>query len=484
MKEKQASIKLNMFLNMIKTLTTVLFPLVTFPYASRTLGADGVGAVSYTENIISYFSLFSALGIVAYGTREAAKVREDAKKLQQLATELLVINLCTCLLVYIALGIFVQIPDFKNYIALLLVQSLIIICNALGVEWLFVATENYLYITVRSLIFQVIALVALFLFVKTPQDYLVYALINIFATVGSGLMNFVYACKTGSFRRHEKLQLARHLKPILIIFSTNLASTIYLNLDVVMLGYMMNDTMVGYYTVAVRISRAVSTMMGCISTVILPRVTYYLSKGDQKHFYDLIYKALNLILIIIIPAAFGIISISQPFVILFSGESFEPAYTALNILAISLIFSSLNRVFVWQVLVPYGREKEVTLSTTVGALVNFVLNLYFIPKFGFNGAAFTTLLSEFVVAVICHLQCRQILSYRTVYKLIWQYLLAALVIPVNYYCFLNLPFPSIVNMILQVVFSVFFYFMVLLLLRNPYITEEIQSVFHKIKSRK
>ena len=285
---KKLSTKKNLVLNAIKTLTTILFPLISLPYATRVLGKGGLGDVTYAESIVSYFALFAALGIVAYGTRELAKKRQDAQQANQLISELMLINVVTALIAYAALAVFIQLPSFNTYAALLWVQSSIILCNALGAEWYFTATENYLYITVRAVIFQVLALIMLFCFVKTEQDVIFYAAVNVFATAGSGIINFFYLCRHVQFQPLKSLHLKQHIKPILIIFSTNLASTIYLNLDTVMLGYMINTQEVGLYTVAVRIVRAISMLFACISTVILPRVTYYLGQGQKDKFDALI----------------------------------------------------------------------------------------------------------------------------------------------------------------------------------------------------
>ena len=482
---KKLSTKKNLVLNAIKTLTTILFPLISLPYATRVLGKGGLGDVTYAESIVSYFALFAALGIVAYGTRELAKKRQDAQQANQLISELMLINVVTALIAYAALAVFIQLPSFNTYVALLWVQSSIILCNALGAEWYFTATENYLYVTVRAVIFQVLALIMLFCFVKTEQDVIFYAAVNIFATAGSGIINFFYLCRHVQFQPLKSLHLKQHIKPILIIFSTNLASTIYLNLDTVMLGYMINTQEVGLYTVAVRIVRAISMLFACISTVILPRVTYYLGQGQKDKFDALIYKTLNFILLLAIPSGLGLISISEPLVTWFGGSGFTQAYRIVSVLAFSVIFSALNRVFAWQILVPYNREKEVFYSTAAGAVVNFVLNLFFISRWGAVGAAATTVISEFVVFLMCTFQCRNVISYRVVYRYLWQYLLvAALAVPIAGKVVQSLAVSAFAGMVAQIVICVLLYGGGLLLLKNPLMKECVFLVTSKISRDK
>ena len=102
----------------------------------------------------------------------------------------MLINVVTALIAYAALAVFIQLPSFNTYAALLWVQSSIILCNALGAEWYFTATENYLYITVRALIFSGSGIDYAVLLCKTEQDVIFYAAVNVFATAGSGIINF------------------------------------------------------------------------------------------------------------------------------------------------------------------------------------------------------------------------------------------------------------------------------------------------------
>ena len=162
---KVRSLKFNSVVNLIKTILGIIFPLITFPYASRVLGATGIGKVDYANSISNYFILFASLGIATYTIREGAKVRDDKKKLDQLVTEIFVINSISTVVAYICLFICSSLPVFKNYQELILLNGTIMIFDLIGVNWLFNIFEDYIYITVRTLAFQIISLVLLFVFV-------------------------------------------------------------------------------------------------------------------------------------------------------------------------------------------------------------------------------------------------------------------------------------------------------------------------------
>ena len=111
----------------------------------------------------------------------------------------------------------------------------------------------------------------------------------------------------------------------------------------------------------------------------------------------------------------------------------------------------IERVFAWQILVPYNREKEVFYSTAAGAVVNFVLNLFFISRWGAVGAAATTVISEFVVFLMCTFQCRNVISCRVVYRYLWQYLLVAtLAVPIAGKVVQSLAVSAFAGMVVQI----------------------------------
>ena len=89
----KASIKKNAFMNMLLTASSMLIPLITFPYVSRVLQPERLGRVSFITSVVSYFLMFSELGIPTYGIRECARLREDKKALGKTVSELFIINL-------------------------------------------------------------------------------------------------------------------------------------------------------------------------------------------------------------------------------------------------------------------------------------------------------------------------------------------------------------------------------------------------------
>ena len=246
--KKQKSLKLNFIMNALLTMSSFIFPLITFPYVSRVLGPTGTGQVNFATSLITYFSMFAQLGIPTYGIKVCAQVRDDHEKLTRTTQELLIINLVMTVVSYIAFIIALfTVPKLASDKILYVITSSTILLTTIGMEWLYKALEQYTYITIRSIIFKFIGLVAMFMLVRTKNDYVMYAGITVFAASASFVLNLLNAHKYIGLKPVGHYNFKRHFKPVAIFFAMSCATTIYTNLDSVMLGFMATNADVGYY---------------------------------------------------------------------------------------------------------------------------------------------------------------------------------------------------------------------------------------------
>lgn len=459
------SVKINFIFSSLKGAMSVLFPIISFPYISRILGVESLGKVEYCQSIISYFALFAALGIALYAVREGAKFREDKEKLTQFCREILTINLISTMVVYLALFVFMMLPIMRPYRTLLLVCSLTIILTTLSIEWLYQMMEDYMYISIRSVIVQVIALVAMFLFVKREEDYIIYALLYVLSTGGAFIFNLVHAKKYVNLFQKTEIHLKRHLKPIFIIFGIAIASSIYLNMDKVMLGAMKGNYSVGLYSAAVKINTIVKTLISSISLVVMPRLSSYLATGNKKQYYSLLKKGINFNMVLSVPAAVGMILLSKELIVLFSGASYISASTASIILSANIFFSAIDGLFYYQILLPYGKEKEACIGTSFGAVLNTVLNFVLIVPFDTVGAAIATIISEIAVFTYFVYVLKQLLDLRYLLKDIKKIIIATVTF-IPFVILISIVIKtSLFKLIISCIVAAFVYFGVLLLLK-------------------
>ena len=257
----QKSIRKNFIYNSILTVSNVLIPLVTFPYVSRVLGANGIGSVEFSISFINYFVMLASLGIPTYGIRACAKVRDNTEKLSKVVEELLLIGLFMTIVCYIIFFICLFfVPQLSSNKPLFLITSLNLLLNTVSMNWLYSALEEYKFITFRTIVFRLIALALTFLLVKSEKDTDVYALILVLSTSGSFVINAIHSRKFIYYKKFPKYDLLKHIPAVMTFFASTVAISVYTNLDSVMLGFMVGGIQVGYYSSALKVRSAVATL--------------------------------------------------------------------------------------------------------------------------------------------------------------------------------------------------------------------------------
>lgn len=400
MKRKETSVKKNMFMNVLLQGSSILFPLIVFPYVSRVLMPEGIGKVNFALSLVSYFAMVAQLGIPTYGVVACARVRDDREKLSKIVQELLIINCVTCLIVYAMMGICIaMVPAMQRGAPMYRMLSVTILLNALGVEWLYQAIEKYSYITKRSLIFKTVALVMTFLLIKNPDDCMMYGFVSVFAVSASNILNFINLRKYVTFKKTGEYHFRNHMSAMLTFFLISVSISIYTNLDSVMLGFMKGDAEVGYYTVAVKVKLALVSFLIAINGVLLPRFSYYLESGERDRMNSILRKTTKVMLGISMPLAILFMIFAREVVMILAGSGFEPAVPAMIAIMPTLVVIGISSLYGNQVLVPMGQEKAVAISAAAGAVTNLIINAILIPPYGAAGAAVSTLIAEVMVLI-------------------------------------------------------------------------------------
>lgn len=395
-----ASIKGNIILNSINTITGIIFPVITFPYAARILLPEGIGTVNFLNSIISYIVLLTSLGIPLYAVKEVAKYHDKKVQRDKITVEIIILSSILCFLGYIivwALATFV--PQINAQSSLFYILSLTIVFTSLGVNWFYQGVEDFKFITLRAIAVRTIAAAALFLFVKSPADLLIYGWVLVGSTVGNGVINFIHLRKyidIGNISL-KNINLSKHIGPTFQVFLLNILGSLYIQLNSIMLGFISGDESVGYFTAGTKISHIGLTLISSLSTVLLPRCTYLINSSDYQGFKSLIAKSINITLSIAMPMTLGLMILASPITIIFCGQEYADSIPVLIINAPIIIFISLTTITGVQILYPLDKIKIMMWSFAGAALMNIVLNLLLISKFGAVGASFSSLAAEVTV---------------------------------------------------------------------------------------
>ncbi len=398
---KERSVTFNFIMNFILTASSFIFPFITFPYVSRILLPVGNGKIASATAVITYFSMVSMLGIPTYGIRACAQVRDDKERLSRTVQEILIINGVMTIIVYIVFAISLQVvPKFAQDRALLLIMSTTIFLNVIGVSWLYAALEEYAYITIISLVFKLLGVILMFLFVHDQQDYVIYGGITVISNVGSYVFNFLRLGNYITLKPVGNYNVKRHWKPIVVFCAMTIATSIYTNLDTVMLNFISGDEQAGYYSAAVKVKTILTGLVTSLGAVLLPRLSYYIEKGMKEEFRRMASYALCFVTMIALPVTVYFMMFAGESVRLFSGVAYEPAIPSMCIIMPTVLFIGLSNILGMQILIPTDGEKKVLESVIIGGIVDLILNLLLIPRMGAAGAAIGTLAAEFVVVLV------------------------------------------------------------------------------------
>ena len=404
---KQKSLIYNSVFNVFYQLLNVIFPFVTAIYVSHILMAEGVGKVAYAQNIASYFVAIAPLGLVSYGVKEIAKVKNNPVERNKCFSELFLINaVSTAILALIYYVTVFCMDSFTEDKMLFVVCGFPILLNFINVEWFYQGMEEYAYITVRSLFTKIASMLLMFLIVRGRNDYVQYALITSFVGSANRIFNMVYLRKLVRFR-WINLDWKKHMKPMFILACNIFLANIYSKVDITMLGYWKTDAITGYYANAFKIVNIILSVCSAITDVFLPRLSFIFC-GDRKKYTDLLNFGMKIVLAIIFPTFAGMVMLASSMIPILFGNSFIPAVSTVQLLSLLILIKGFGNLACYQVAISSGNERKQTLAYVIGCIVNVVLNALLIPGLNQNGAAIASVISELVLNAVLFIQLREI----------------------------------------------------------------------------
>lgn len=392
MTEKKSSIKKNLSYQTIYHVILTILPLITAPYLARTLGVTKQGIFSYTNSIVSYFTLFAMLGIANHGTRCIAQHKDEYDKRSNKFSSIFTVQLLSsgvAMIVYL----FYLVVLCKENQDISLIQTISIIACFLDINWLFLGMEDFKFVVIRNTIIRIIIVFLIMILVKKPSDLWIYALLMSGAPLISNCILWMKYHTYIHFTKPKITEIKEEIKPILILFIPLLAMSFYHIMDKTMLGILSTYEEVGYYYNADKVINIPIGIITGISAVLFPRSVIYLQKSKEV-FIDFFKKGLEGIIVVSVALSFGIASISNEFTPFFFGSNYSPCIILIIVLSPVMIVKAVSSIVRYQYLIPKKKEKYFIYSVFSGAIVNFIVNLLLIPKYGSMGAVIGTLAAE------------------------------------------------------------------------------------------
>ena len=451
------SVKKNFIYNLIYQLLLFIFPLITVPYISRVLGTDGVGIYSYTHSIVYYFMLITLLGINNHGNRSIAKVRDNKKELSKTFLSIYSIQLVSGLLMIIIYSLYMIFIN-KNYIDIAWIQIIYIISAIFDINWFFFGLEEFKVTITRNTLVKILSLVLIFVFVKSPNDVIIYTLIMTLSTLLSQLLLVPFLIKRIDIVKITYNDIKKHIKPVLIMFIPVIAVSIYRVMDKIMLGAMTSVSEVGLYEQADKIIIVPIAIISALGTVMLPRISNLVAKDKKEEILSYVEKSIKFIMFLSLPMCFGLIAVSDIFVPMFLGSEFTGSIILVKWMSVTILFASFANVLRTQYLIPYEKDNIYVISIILGAVINVICNLIFIPMYASCGALVGTIAAEFMVMLIQIIGLWKYLPIMEYFKSIFGFAIKAVIMFIIVILVSSLPFNNMIILMIQMLIGGLIYF--------------------------
>lgn len=410
-------VKKNYFFNLMFQVLNIVAPLITMPYVSRVLGAAGVGEYSYTYSIVSYFLIVASLGTSLYGCREISNNYTNKEKKSQVFWEILIIRICASSVVTLGYIILINLHKFSALDKrLLLINVLYIIGTALDISWLYQGEQRFDIITIFSLVNKIVTILLVFFLIKTHLDISKYVLIHASMYLINSVFYFIPLGNVVNLVSVKKLEIARHILPVLILLVPQISKEVYSVLDKTMIGEFYSDrSLNGYYEQAVNIVSMSMTIITSLNIVMMSKLSQDYSESKKENVISNVKNSFQFVWFIGIPLCVGIVSVIDLFVPLFFGNGYEPVINLVYILTLRILCIGISNVIGIQYLITLRRHRDFNISILVGLVANGFFNWILIPKYNVYGAAFATVISEALVTITQLLFVKDEISMKNIF---------------------------------------------------------------------
>ncbi len=435
------SLKKNILYSTILTVSNYLFPLFTYPYITRILGVELIGTCNFVDSVISYYLLFSMMGINVIGIREIAKNKNNRSKLNEVFSSLFLLNTISTFVIILILAISIFfVPKFSDFKDLFFIGLIRVLFNYLQIEWFFKGTENFKFVTNRTIIVKIIYVLSVFILVNKSSDYELYYLLTTLMVVVNAIINIYYSKENVTIKL-KNINLRLYVKPFFVLGLYTLLTSMYTTFNVAYLGFITNNVEVGYYTTVTKLYTILISLFTAFTGVMMPKMSYLLSENKIEEFRNYINKAYEVLFAFSLPIIAICVVFASEIIYLLAGNGFEGSVSLLRIILPLLIIIGIEQVLVMQILMPLGKDKSVFLNSCAGAIIGIALNILLVPSLKSVGSALVWFSSEVTVLILSQYFVSKHTEISFPFKILFKNIVAilpVLLLLVGIYYYLNI----------------------------------------------
>ena len=419
------NIKINALASIMVNILNIVFPLITNPYLTRILSKDNYGYFNDASTWVNLVLPFAAFGIYSYGVRTISKVKDNKDEINYIFSKLFYISVLTSVFftaIYFLTVQYVDIPNLKILYYILGFQSLFMFLN---IEWMNEAYENYTFILYKTLFIRIVMLVSIFVFVKTEDDIVPYALIMTTTTILNYLLSFIWIKREVSFVKINIKEILLSTKSLTIMLLFANSNMLYTLLDRLYITKGNNVEYISYYTISMSIVMLISGVIVGVINVTIPRLGYYLGKKDYSSYNYLVNSSSSFFLFLMMPISIGLTVLGTYATVIYASDKYIDAGIVTSLFAIRTIVWAFEVILGKQIVFVNGYEHRLTSFYFIGGFLNIILNsaLYlnniYKPEFYIG----TTILAELLVVIleIRFIQKYKLINLKPLFKTIIKY---------------------------------------------------------------
>lgn len=469
----------NYLYNVGYQLLAIIVPLITSAYVSRVLRPNGVGANAFTNSIIQYFILIASMGIGYYGNRQIAYVRENHQKMAETFWEIQIIKIVMTLIAFIAFEIFMifylRQPEY------MWAQSINLVAVAFDISWFYEGIEDFKVTVLKNSFVKIISMLAIFIFIKSKNDVTLYIIVLAISTLLGNLTLWPNIRRDLPKVNFKLLNPWPHFLPMIELFIPQIAIQVYVQLNRTMLGVMVNEAAAGFYQYSDNIVKMILAMITATGTVMLPHVANAFSKGNISRVNEMLYKSFDFVSSLAYPMMFGLAAVSLTLASKYYGPGYTPVGHAMFIESIVILMIGWSNVLGVQYLLPIHKQKEFTISVTLGAVVNVILNIPLIKLWGLNGAMVATSIAELSVTLYQLLIIKHLLSLKILFHGSWKYFISSIIMFIVVFWMNRNLKDSWLMMMIEIVVGIIIYTIFVFWLKAPIIYKVKDLIIKKLK---
>lgn len=429
------SVRKNILWNMVLTLSGYIFPLLTFPYVTRVLGAESLGVVDYVLGIVDYAVLFSTLGMSMVGIRYISQSNADDQRRSEVFSSLVSLH---ALLSGAALCVYLAcvwlIPSLAAHRELFYIGAAKIIFNVMLVEWLFQGMQDFRYVTLRTMVIRMLYVAGVFIFVRTRSDYAAYFYVTIAQVVVNALVNWRYAQRYVHF--HLRFRGIREFAfPVLSMGVNMILLSFYTTFNVIYLGSACGPEAVGYYTTAIKLYGIFISVISAYNGVFIPHLNDLYARGEMQRFCQTVTRSIHLVSLVALPIMAISVSMAPQIIRFVAGEGFERSVVPFQIILVQVLLVGLAQILENQVLLAFRKFREILFCTATTTLLAALIIVLYVPSHAEVAAAWAVAIPHVFELIMLFIIARRTVHFRSSWQSILRNALVCLpIIGICYAC--------------------------------------------------